>query len=204
MHELDGFSILVVDDHPLFREGLALALTQRVPGISVTAVAAVTDAIHLLETMSTPFDLLLLDYRLPGEDGLTCARNLRELYPGIACALMSGSDDQTLPMRAEAAGLAGFFPKSFEIDHLLAGLLALANGETYFLSTASGETESALTARQRDIVKLAARGASNKEIAEALGITPHTVRNHLTQIFERLGARNRAQAVSMAYKVQDE
>ena len=204
MHELDGFSILLVDDHPLFREGMTLALSQRAEGLKVHAVSTVAEAERVLQEGGVEFDLALFDHRMPDEDGLSCAIRLRARFPNVAFALMSGTDENALPARAAKAGLAGFFPKTLEVEHLLAGLQALARGETFFREPSMSNSSTQLTPRQLDIVRLAARGAGNKEIAEALGITPHTVRNHLTQIFERLGARNRAQAVSMAYDFNDE
>lgn len=198
---LDAFSVLLVDDHPLFREGLALALRQRVPALAVHGAASFEEAEQLLQREPDRFDLVLLDYRLPGENGLLCAARLRAAFPAVACALMSGADDDALPQRAHGAGLAGYFPKSLEVGRLLDGLRCLARGETVFPEPERRAVAEAafLTPRQQQIVRLAAQGASNKEIAQALGIAPHTVKNHLAQIFERLGAANRAQAVSMAH-----
>lgn len=206
MDELDGFGVLLVDDHPLFRDGLLLALRQRLPRLAVEAVASVDQARQALRLNPVATDLVVLDYRLPGEDGLQCAARLRTEFPDVACALMSGADDPMLPARARAAGLVGYFPKSLEVDHLVQGLAHLARGETHFVQpgAASGATApTSLTARQQDIVRLAARGASNKEIAQALGIAPHTVKNHFAQIFEKLGAANRAQAVLLAFTPGD-
>ena len=153
------------------------------------------------------FDLVLIDYRLPGDNGLQCAAQLRHEFPGVACALMSGADEPGLLQRARAAGLVGYFSKSLEVDHLVAGLRNLAHGDSHFAAlprmTAQVQAQSTLTARQQEIVQLAARGASNKEIAQVLGIAPYTVKNHLAQIFEKLGASNRAQAVAMAHQHRD-
>lgn len=206
MEQLDGFGVLLVDDHPLFREGLALALRQRVPALTVKAVASLPDALQVLQGMADHIDLAVLDYRLPGENGLQCAGRLRARFPGVACALMSGVDDPGLPERARAAGLMAYFSKSLEVDNLVEGLRCLARGESYFVAIrppAPASGNPLLTARQQQIVQLAARGASNKEIAQALGIAPHTVKNHLAQIFEKLGASNRTQAVSLAYDHRD-
>ncbi|WP_374667847.1 LuxR C-terminal-related transcriptional regulator [Ramlibacter sp.] len=198
--DLAGFGILLVDDHPLFREGLGLALRQQVPALRVLSVASLEQAAQMLDTSAQSIDLVLIDYRLPGTDGLVGAQQLRRRHPDVAFALMSGADDPGLPQRALAAGLAGYFPKSLEVHHLLQGLRSLAAGEAHFPAATSATTgASPLTGRQQEIVRLAAQGASNKEIAQALGIAPHTVKNHLAQIFEKLGATNRAQAVLMAY-----
>ncbi len=206
MEELDGFGVLLVDDHPLFRDGLLLALRQRLPRLAVAAAASLEQARQLLRQHPGATDLVLLDYRLPGENGLQGAARLRAEFPDVACALMSGADDPLLPARARAAGLAGYFPKSLEVEHLVQGLARLARGDTHFMApgtTPEAATPAVLTARQQDIVRLAARGASNKEIAQALGIAPHTVKNHFAQIFEKLGAANRAQAVLLAFTPGD-
>jgi two-component system, NarL family, nitrate/nitrite response regulator NarL len=204
MSELAGFSLLLVDDHPLFREGLTLALAQHEPQMRVQAVGSMAEALDLLarQGIEQQVDLALLDYRLPGDDGLQCALKLRKLYPAVACAIMSGADDARLPTRVREAGLMGYFPKTLDVRMLLAGLQELAQGRSHFaplsFTPASDASADPLTARQREVLGMVARGATNKEIAQILQIAPHTVKNHLGQIFERLGAANRAQAVVMA------
>lgn len=202
MSELAGFSLLLVDDHPLFREGLTLALAQHEPQMRVQAVGSMAEALDLL-AQDALVDLVLLDYRLPGDDGLQCALKLRKLYPAVACAIMSGADDARLPTRVREAGLMGYFPKTLDVRMLLAGLNELAQGRSHFSPLSSAQLSDAgadpLTARQREVLGMVARGATNKEIAQILQIAPHTVKNHLGQIFERLGAANRAQAVVMAH-----
>ena len=200
MSDLAGFSVLLVDDHPLFREGLMLALAQRSPALHCHAVASLQEALQHVAASGNSVDLVLFDYRLPGEDGLACARKLRLRFPQIACALMSGSDDASLPTRVREAGLVGYFPKTLDVDALLEGLACLARGETFYTSgfaALSASSHEGLTPRQHEILRRVADGATNKEIAQLLQIAPHTVKNHLAQIFDRLGASNRAQAVSM-------
>lgn len=199
MSDLAGFSLLLVDDHPLFREGLCLALAQHAPLMQVHAVGSLAEALEWL-ARDSQIDLVLLDYRLPGEDGMQCALKLRKLYPAVACAIMSGADDVRLPGRVREAGLMGFFPKTLDVSALLGGLQALARGNSYFAAAhePSSTAPDPLTPRQREVLGMVARGATNKEIAQILQIAPHTVKNHLEQIFLRLGAANRAQAVSMA------
>jgi two-component system, NarL family, nitrate/nitrite response regulator NarL len=196
MDELDGFSLLLVDDHPLFREGLVLALRQRAPQMQVQAVGTATEALEVLAQPGTEVDLVLLDYRLPVDNGLVSALRLRERFPQVACALISGLEEPQLAHRARAAGLMGYFPKS------------LARGEPCFhghaVPPAGAATGAAmLTPRQREVLRMVASGATNKEIAQVLQIAPHTVRNHLGQIFERIGAANRAQAAVMAHDLRD-
>lgn len=204
MDELSGFSVLLVDDHSLFREGLTLALRLHAPQMRIESVGSFDDAVGRLGRSPADVDLVLLDYRLPGQDGLACAQVLRQKFPQVACALMSGSDVSSLPELARRAGLVGYFAKSLDVMALVQGLARLASGasvfeapafvaEGAFASTFPGE----LTERQREVLRMVAAGSTNKEIAQVLQIAPHTVKNHLAQIFARLGASNRAQAVAM-------
>ena len=208
MDELVGFSLLLVDDHPLFREGLVLALRQRAPQMHVHAVGTATEALDFFAQPGTEVDLVLLDYRLPVDNGLVSALRLRERFPQVACALISGLEEPQLAHRARAAGLMGYFPKSLDVETLLQGLRLLARGEPCFhghaVPPAGAATGAALlTPRQREVLRMVASGATNKEIAQVLQIAPHTVRNHLAQIFERIGAANRAQAAVMAHDLRD-
>lgn len=197
---LTGFTLLLVDDHPLFREGMALAIIARAPGLDVVPVATAEAALDLLATDAERFDLVVLDHGLPGGvNGLDWARRLRARFPSLPCALISGDEQHGLADEARLAGLSAFLPKSLDISVLLEALAAIANGDTWFpVGVGPTYVGSPLTARQIEIVGLAARGASSKEIGRVLGISPTTVRNHFGQIFERLGARNRAQAVALA------
>lgn len=209
MDALDGFSLLLVDDHPLFRDGLAAALRHQAPGLRVHAVGSPAEAIDLLaglgEGDGEGFDLVLLDYRLPGTDGLRCAAQVMERHPGLGVGLMSGADDPTLGRRAQDAGLVAYLPKTLEVPALLAQLRQLAEGEPAFADAARApDADQAptgpygLTVRQVDVLRMLASGGSNKEIAREMGISPGTVKNHLNAIFTKMGAANRTQAVMMA------
>lgn len=196
------FALLLVDDHPLFREGMALALASRLPDLDIVPLATPEAALALLEIEPDRFDLVVLDHRLAGdESGLEWARRLRARFPSLACALISGDEHATLAEDARRAGLSAFLPKSLDIGELVAALTAIACGQTWFPVDATPHYAGTnLTTRQIEIVGLAAHGASSKEIARTLGISPATVRNHFGHIFERLGARTRAQAVALAQK----
>lgn len=208
MDALDGFALLLVDDHPLFRDGLAAALRHQAPGLRVQAVGAPAEALALLAG-DGEFDLVLLDYRLPGTDGLRCAAQVMAQHPGLGVGLMSGADDPTLGRRAQDAGLVAYLPKRLEVPALLAQLRRLAQGEPAFPdATPAPDAEPTgphgLTARQMDVLRMLASGGSNKEIARAMGISPGTVKNHLNSIFTKMGAANRVQAVVMAQAVMRE
>lgn len=208
MDALDDFAVLLVDDHPLFRDGLVAALRHQVPGLRAQAVDSLTEALEVLALDGEAFDLVLLDYRLPGMDGLRCAARLMERHPGIGVGLMSGEDDPTLARRAQNAGLLAYLPKTLDVPTLLAHLRCLALGEPVFADAAPlpGADQAptgpyGLTARQIAVLRMLVSGGSNKEIARAMGISPGTVKNHLNAIFAKMGAANRLQAVMMAQAV---
>lgn len=204
MNALDDFGLLLVDDHPLFRDGLAMALQNRAPGLRVCAVATADEADALLSDRTQNFDLVLLDYRLQGTDGLRCAERLRSRHRSVSFGLMSGLDDASLPLRVREAGLVAYLPKALEVDALIHALQQLAEGEAVFCQAAdapssqdAGTTQFGLTTRQLSVLQMLATGATNKVIAQHLGISPATVKNHLDAIFEKMGATNRVQAVVM-------
>ncbi len=210
MHPLADFGLLLVDDHPLFRDGLAMALQARAPGMSVHAVSSADEAHQLLSDISQLFDLVLIDYRLQGADGLQSALQLRAQHCNVSFGLMSGLDDASLPLRVRSAGLVAYLPKSLEIDTLLAALGTLATGESvFYMADDSGaplgadESPFGLTTRQTAVLQMLATGASNKVIAQNLGISPATVKNHLDAIFEKMGVTNRLQAVMLAREALD-
>lgn len=217
MDALNGFSLLLVDDHPLFRDGLAVALRHQAPGLEVTAVASLADTLQALENDAEKFDLVLLDYRLPVIDGLRGAVQIRQQYPGVSVGLMSGLEDPTLPRRARDAGLMAYFPKTLEVPELLAHLCRVAQGDTAFEDRDALSCHApvpacdqsgvvgpyGLTLRQAEVLRLLGTGGTNKEIARELGISPATVKNHLDAMFSKMGATNRVQAVMMARSADD-
>lgn len=208
---LDDFGLLLVDDHPLLRDGLTMALRASAPGLRVQAVASAEEASALLVREAEAFDLVLLDYRMPGEDGLRAAEALRRRHAHIAIGLMSGIEDSSLPVRAREAGLVAYLPKSLEIDALIAALGRLARGDTVFDLAKAARRDGldtcgpfGLTTRQMTVLQLLATGASNKVIAQQMGISPATVKNHLDAIFAKMGAANRLQAVMMLRSAADD
>ena len=187
---------LLVDDHPLFREGFVAAVRLKLPQVSFTVAGTVAQARTLAVKLQP--DLVLSDWRLPDGDGLTLLGEIGGLCPSSARVLLSGADDARLPERARAAGLMAYIPKTLEPALLTLALERILQGDTFFPDTASTRAESVLTARQQDIVTLVAQGLSNKEIGRALDISERTVKDHLSLIFGRLGAVNRADAIARA------
>ncbi|MEZ5707082.1 MAG: response regulator transcription factor [Burkholderiaceae bacterium] len=201
---LAGFGLLLLDDHALFRDGLVMALNQLAPACDVVAVATRQAALSALAAEPERFDLALVDYKLPDSNGLELATEIRAIHPCLSVGLLSGEDDADLPTQARAAGLVAFMSKSLDMNALLTALTQLARGETVFTpqmparAPAGAEPAFGLTPRQLDVLTLLATGQSNKAIAQAMGISPATVKNHLDGIFAKMGVANRLQAVMLA------
>jgi two-component system, NarL family, nitrate/nitrite response regulator NarL len=187
--------MLVVEDHPLYREGLVdlLARSQLLETIRTTNSAA--QARSLLDA-GADFDIILSDWRLPDSDGLAFLKSVEKTNPTIARVLMSGTDDPRLPVLCMEDGLSAYLPKSLEPNEMISVIARLLDGETWFPSS---KTDSRmLSPRQTEILVGIAAGKTNKHLAREIGITERTVKHHLTAVFERLGTTRRAEAVSRA------
>lgn len=193
---MEPLHALLVDDHPLFREGFMAAVRSKLPHIAFTVAGTAQQA--RLAAPTSPPDLILADWRLPDGDGMVLLAELAARYPTSARVLLSGADDARLPERARAAGLMGYISKTLEPALLTLALEKILAGEPYYPDHAAERAASVLTARQQDIVSLVAQGLSNKEIGRQLDITERTVKDHVSLIFGRLGAVNRADAIARA------
>ncbi len=197
--ELDcpSMELLLIDDHPVFAIGLTYALRQVRPGINMRAVQTIAEGLKEARTQGA-VDLVMIDYRLEGEDGLSGLRKFGEAFPHTARVLISGHSDPTLSARARAAGASAFVPKSASMSELLASLDAVRRGDTVFadqLDELSGFDDVQLTARQKEVLCLLAQGFRNKQIAFELGITERTVKTHVTALFQAMGAQSRTQVL---------
>lgn len=197
--------ILIVDDHPLYREGMVSALRAQLPEFSVPEAASAESGLEALAA-NPDIDLVLIDLRLPGMDGLTALRLFAERHPQVPRIAISGQDDPDLVRRSFDAGASGFIPKSMSINEVAAAIrLVLAGG--VFVPPAASVAEApthdggpSLTLRQIEALRLLGEGYTNKEIAQALEITERTAKAHVAAIFEVLGAENRTQAVVAAQR----
>jgi DNA-binding NarL/FixJ family response regulator len=207
--------VLVVDDQALFREALATLLEVR-PEIEVVGEAA--NGAQALDRVATlrP-DVVLMDLHMPVLDGIAATRRLRVEQPGVRVLALTTFDDEEDVFAALRAGAVGYLLKDVSSERLVEALLAAARGESVlqpsvaakvvarFARMADDEPASRpqplvvpLSDRELEVLRLLAEGASNREIAAALFLAEGTVKNHVTNVLAKLGARDRTQAALRA------
>lgn len=190
-------ALLIVDDHPLFRDGLVQLLGRVFSGIRIGCASSSAEALD--EVRRGTYDVVLADWKLTDGNGLDLLVRVAETDPTIARVLCSGADDYHLTRQARAAGLMGFLPKALHPQQMGEALSQIFTGQPWFPIPATPDTR--LTPRQLSILQLAASGASNKLIAREFDITERTVKFHLASVFERLGTQKRTEAVTRAIQL---
>lgn len=190
--------VLIVEDHPLYLDGLLALLQRAAPQLRCRAVARAESALaHLRAHPET--DLVLCDHHLPGSmDGLALLLQVGLDLPTAARVLVSGSDDPHLPQHARRAGLMGFLPKTLEPLQWVDALTRILQGDPWFPPTAAAADGPGLTPRQALILERLAVGQGSRAIADELGITERTIKYHVAEVFARLQAGSRAEAVARA------
>jgi two-component system, NarL family, nitrate/nitrite response regulator NarL len=202
--------VLIVEDHPLFREGLVQLLNLRLRDCQFIAVASAEEGLAEAAKPPAP-DAIVLDLNLPGMDGLSALARFNESFRHIPVVVISGDDSPETVERAVAAGARAFIPKSLPgagivqgIEHALNGRVGTFDG-THFVSEAppseGGALPDGLSLRQMEVLALICEGKSNKQIARELGIVERTVKSHVTAIFGALSVINRTQAAMVAERL---
>lgn len=195
-------NILVADDHDLVRETIAAYLGQQ-EDFHVETAQGLAEARALLQG-TTPFDLVILDYNMPGMDGLAGLERVVKDYPHIQFVLMSGVAKPDVAREAMSKGANGFLPKSATAKSMVNAIRFVLAGEQYFpydFSEAEKETPESfkeLSAREMETLQHLCTGASNKEIARALDVAEVTVKLHVKNILAKLNVNNRTQAALIA------
>ena len=195
--------VLVADDHTLMREGVA-AVIARQPDMVVAAQAADGEEAIALVEKDTP-DVVLLDLRMPKLDGVAVTARLRQKFPELAIVILSTYDTDEDIMRALRAGAKAYLLKDTPPEELANCVRAVHAGRNYVSATigaklAAQATQTSLTFRELDVIKLIAQGCLNKEIADRLSITEGTVKSHTSALFEKLDVANRTEAVREAVR----
>lgn len=191
--------LLICDDHALFREGLELVLEQLGPA-SLTSVGDAESALARVRE-DDGFDLVLLDLRLPGMSGFEALDALRREHPDVPVVVLSASENVGDVRAVLARGASGFIPKSARGSVLLEALRQVLAGHVYVpeVLVDAGEpgvpvASRVLTGRQIEVLRLLARGLTNREIAEVLRISEETAKTHVKHIYEALDVSNRTEA----------
>lgn len=197
--------ILLADDHDLVRDALVGLLRKDDSEIDITAVSDLDKALDVCR-QGGAFDVIILDLRMPGMNGLSGIRKMHAQMPGTPVVLMSGNASSTDVHSAIELGVKGFVPKTLSGKSLINALRLVAAGETYvpaeFLSNRGGASSTAvgpsLTVRELQVLSELRSGNSNKEISRTLDIAETTVKLHLRSLSEKLNARNRTDIVIRA------
>lgn len=199
--------LLIADDHDLVRDALRSHFEREAPGTIVKGVGNVSEALKVLDD-GTAFDILLLDLRMPGMNGLNGLVRLRERYPSLKIALMSGEAKNEDIRLALAHGAVGFLPKTLPGTMLLQALQRMMAGEIFVPDNlaesaiqASNALNGTFTKREREVLDFLLKGQSNKEIARALDLEEVTVKLHIRGLCRKLGAKNRTQAAMRAVEL---
>jgi two-component system NarL family response regulator len=193
--------VLLVDDHALLRTGVANIINHE-PGLEVVAEAANgLDAIEAFQTYRP--DVVLMDLRMPGMEGVEAVTRIREIDPLARVVVLTTYDADEDIARALQAGAKAYILKDIAAEALVRCIRDVLAGKTYLAPSAAAKlaervTQVQLTPRELAALRLLANGQSNKEIATSLDISERTVKSHLAHLFEKLGVTSRTEAVRVA------
>ena len=195
--------IMVVDDHMLIRMGLVTASkVER----DIAVVAEVEDGEAALENFRKHRpDVVIMDLRMPGMDGIETIKSLRQEFAGAKILVLSTYGSEEDIYRAVQAGASGYLLKDMPLKRIVEAIRTIHSGLSYFPEEISSRIANrlnrpVLTAREVDVLQMVAKGKSNREIGDELGIVEGTVKAHITNIFAKLHAVDRTQAVTNAIK----
>ena len=195
--------IMVVDDHPLLREGVA-ALIETEPDLQLVAVAA--DGREAIEQFrATRPDVTLMDLQMPNMSGIDAVISIRNEWPDARIIVLTTYAGDALAMRALKAGAQAYVLKGMVRKELLETIRAVNQGEKRIqpdvaIQIASHTAQASLSARELEVLELIAAGHSNKAIGSRLSINEETVKGHVKNILAKLGARDRTHAATMAFR----
>jgi DNA-binding NarL/FixJ family response regulator len=201
--------VLIVDDHPVYRDGLR-GLIERAPDLELVGEAETGTAAVSVAAEARP-TIVLMDLRMPEMSGIEATRRIVQADPGVGVLVLTMSEDDDSLFAAMRAGARGYIPKDADAEELLRAIRAAALGEAIFgasiatrlMSFFAGGARSSnafpeLTERELEILEQIAAGRSNAEIGQRLGIAPKTVRNHVANVLNKLEVADRSQAIVRA------
>jgi DNA-binding NarL/FixJ family response regulator len=206
-----NYTIVIADDHPLFRNALFQSVHMAVSGANLLEADSLDALLSLLAKESEP-DLLLLDLKMPGANGMSGLIHLRSTYPDLPIVVVSASEDASVISQVKRHGAFGFIPKSSDMRSLVSALNQVLNGDPFFPAdfvepADAGETLAdkiaTLTPQQHKVLDMLSDGLLNKQIAYELNVSEATIKAHMTAIFRKLGVKNRTQAVILLSELHE-
>lgn len=204
-----GLRIVIADDHPLFRDALRLTVTRDYPDAEI-AEAQSFDTLRAQLEAAPETDLVLLDLRMPGMQGLSGLLFMRAAFAAVPVAIISAEDQHDIVRRAIELGAVGYIAKSTGADGIRKALSALLSGGAWIPGGVEANTPrngipatrlARLTPQQIRVLMMLSEGSPNKKIARALSVSEATVKAHVSAILEKLGVENRTQAVVLAREI---
>jgi len=213
MAERHALRVLVVDDHELFRTGLCALLKDE--GFVVADAPGGEVALALMPSFEP--DVIVMDLNMPGMSGIDATARATQALPGVEVVMLTINRQDDRILEAVRAGARGYLLKDAELEQIVAGIRDTAAGRPVLAPAAAGAVMAevrkgttpapgaapsplALTARERSVLTLLARGCDNAEIGRQLYVSPSTVKHHVSSVFEKLGVSNRLQAAAYAIR----
>jgi len=207
-------SLVIADDHPLFRSALSSALRAEIKDVDIVEANDLDSTLRCLEQVKD-LDLLLLDLNMPGSGELYGLIRIRRDYPDVPVAIISGSEDSALVAKVIEAGALGFIPKTSEPAVYVAAINEILLGDIWLPESLKRDVDNQpaadltmqkrvaeLTPQQYKVLCYLHEGLLNKQIAYELSISEATVKAHITAIFRKLDINNRTQAVLVASELK--
>jgi DNA-binding NarL/FixJ family response regulator len=214
LSEAHSYSLLIADDHPLFRGALRQAVIGLFEQVDVAEAGSFEDISKILGGGNRDVDLILLDLSMPGVRGFSGLMYLRAQYPSLPIVVVSANDDPAVIRRCMEFGASGFIPKTLGIEILRQAVGRVLQGEVWtppdvdLTRDSDAETAatiarlSTLTPQQVRVLMMLSSGLLNKQIAYELGVSEATVKAHVSAILQKLGVESRTQAVIAAGKIE--
>ncbi|WP_038178765.1 response regulator transcription factor [Vibrio rhizosphaerae] len=203
------YTIIIADDHPLFRNALFQSVHMAVSGANLQEADTLDALLTLLAKEAEP-DLVLLDLKMPGSNGISGLIQLKNAYPDLPIVVVSASEEPTVVAQVKKHGAFGFIPKSSDMRTLVNALNQVLNGDPYFPEDLVvtnhpdndlAEKIATLTPQQYKVLGMLSDGLLNKQIAYELNVSEATIKAHMTAIFRKLGVKNRTQAVILLNEI---
>ena len=199
----EDIEVLIADDHPLFRNAISEALTNTQTLVHVSQADSLESTLQRLNEGN--IDLVLLDLKMPGSEGLLGLIQIRNQFPEVAVAVVTANEAGRTLAQVKAAGALGYLPKSMVLEDLVSALDGLLKGMPFYPEGLNQGVDcqddveairklATLTPQQQRVLALIARGFLNKQIAYELDVKETTVKTHVSEIFRKLDIYNRTQA----------